>query len=65
MTVNVESVEIILKSETTSRSPGIPVLAVNAMSVIQMFEWTGDVSLIFTFVDDYLHTMFIIIISFP
>ena len=44
MTVNIESVEIILESETTSRSPGIPVLALNAMSVVQMFEWTGDVS---------------------
>lgn len=44
MTVNIESVEIILESETTSRSPGIPVLALNVMSVIQMFEWTGDVS---------------------
>ena len=44
MTINIESVEIILESETTSRSAGIPVLAVNVMSVIQMFEWTGDVS---------------------
>ena len=44
MTINIESVEIILESETTSRSPGIPVLALNIMSVIQMFEWTGDVS---------------------
>ena len=44
MTVNIESIEIILESESTSRSPGIPVLALNAMSVIQIFEWTGDVS---------------------
>ena len=45
MTVNIESIEIILESESTSRSSGIPVLALNAMSVIQMFEWSGDVSL--------------------
>lgn len=44
MTVNIESIEIILESECTSRSPGIPVLALNAVCVIQMFEWTGDVS---------------------
>ena len=48
MTMNIESVEIILESESTSKSPGIPVLALNAMCVIQVFEWTGDVSL-------YLH----------
>ncbi len=46
MTVNIESIEIILESESTSRSSGIPVLALNAMSVIQMFEWTGDVSIV-------------------
>ena len=46
MTVNIESIEIILESESTSRSPGIPLLALNAVSVIQMFEWTGDVSII-------------------
>ena len=45
MSVNIESVEVILQSESTSRSPGIPVLALNVMSVIQLFEWTGDVSL--------------------
>ena len=49
MTVNIESIEIILESESTSRSPGIPVLTLNAMSVIQMFEWTGDVSIIIIF----------------
>ena len=55
MTVNIESVEIILESESTSRSPGIPVLALNAMSVIQIFEWTGDVSFSLIYINYRLH----------
>ena len=40
-----ESVEIILESESTHRSKGHPVLAVNSNAVVQVFEWTGEVDL--------------------
>lgn len=40
-----ESVEIILESESTHRSKGHPVLSVNSNAVVQVFEWTGEVCL--------------------
>ncbi len=44
LTLTVESVKIILESEATSTTPSFPVLALNCSAVVQIFEWTGEVS---------------------
>ena len=44
LSLGVESVEVILESESTQSSRGYPVLAFNINAVAQVFEWTGDVS---------------------
>jgi hypothetical protein len=47
LTLNVESVEIILEDEGTSKSSARPVLALNSTAVFQLFEWTGQVRIMF------------------
>ena len=44
LTLNVESVEIILEDDATSKSPARPVVALNATAIFQVFEWTGQVN---------------------
>ncbi len=44
MTVSVQSVEVYLESESVDNSPGHPVLALTVSAVLQLFEWTGEVS---------------------
>ena len=46
LSLGVESVEVILESEGSQRSRGYPVLACNVTALVQVFEWTGDVSII-------------------
>ena len=38
------SVELILESESTQKSDGIPILAVNLSAKIRASEWTGQVT---------------------
>ena len=44
LSVCVESVEVILESEATTRTRSYPILAFNVSVLAQVFEWTGDVS---------------------
>ena len=44
LSLGVESVEVILESEGSVRTRGYPVLACNVSAIVQLFEWTGDVS---------------------
>ena len=46
LSLGVECVEVILESEGTQRSRGYPVLACNVTALVQVSEWTGDVSII-------------------
>ena len=46
LSLGVECVEVILESEGTQRSRGYPVLACNVTALVQVYEWTGDVSII-------------------
>ena len=46
LSLSVESVEVILESEGSVRTRGYPVLACNVSAIVQLFEWTGDVSLV-------------------
>ena len=38
------SVEVILESESTQKSDGIPILALNLSSNIRVSNWTGQVT---------------------
>ena len=46
LSMTIESVEVILESEGTARTRGYPILAVNVSADTQVYEWTGDVSLL-------------------
>ena len=46
MTVTIESVEIYLESEGADVTPGHPVLTLTITAALQLFEWTGNVSLV-------------------
>ena len=37
------SVELILESESTQKSDGIPILAVNLSAILKVSDWTGKV----------------------
>ena len=43
LTLTFESVEVILESESTQKTNGIPILAVNATAVLQVSDWTSQV----------------------
>lgn len=44
MTLTFEGFELMLETEATDKVQGVPILCINAKAVIQVFEWTGEVS---------------------
>ena len=47
LTLTFQSVEIILESESTLKSRGHPVLAINGRMALQLSEWSGEVCVCF------------------